>query len=98
MPILLGGFGFYGAIFLSSYLGIDIQYAWVGLAILCAVVVWWLTYRGIALSTRAGVVLGVIEIAIFLLISTLLIVNAPAEHARASSSPATTASCRRSRG
>ena len=35
-----------------------------------------LTYRGIALSTRTGVVLGVIEIGIFLLISTLLIVNA----------------------
>jgi amino acid transporter len=76
MPILLGGFGFYGAIFLSSYLGIDIQYAWVGLAVLCAVIVWYLTYRGIALSTRAGIVLGVIEVAIFLLISALLIVNA----------------------
>ena len=77
MPILLGGFGFYGAIFLSSYLGIDIQYAWVGLAILCAAIVWYLTYRGVALSTRTGVVLGIIEIAIFLLISALLIVNAP---------------------
>jgi amino acid transporter len=77
MPILLGGFGFYGAIFLSSYLGIDIPYAWIGLALVCAAVVWFLTYRGIALSTRAGVVLGVIEIVIFLLISALLIVNAP---------------------
>src|SRR5918994_3913802 len=76
MPLLLGGFGFYGAIFLSSYLSIDFEYAWIALAILCGLVVWWLTYRGIALSTRAGVVLGVIEIAIFLLISTLLIVNA----------------------
>ena len=35
-----------------------------------------LTYRGVGLSTRAGLVLGIIEIAIFLLISTLLIVNA----------------------
>jgi amino acid transporter len=77
MPILLGGFGFYGAIFLSSYLGIDIPNAWIGLAVLCAAVVWFLTYRGIALSTRTGVVLGVIEIVIFLLISALLIVNAP---------------------
>jgi amino acid transporter len=77
MPILLGGFGFYGAIFLSSYLGIDIQYAWVGLAALCAVIVWYLIYRGITLSTRAGVVLGVIEVAIFLLVSALLILNAP---------------------
>jgi amino acid transporter len=76
MPLLLGGFGFYGAIFLSSYLGIDIQYAWIGLAVLCGVLVWWLTYRGVALSTRAGLVLGIVEIAIFLLISALLIVNA----------------------
>jgi amino acid transporter len=76
MPLLLGGFGFYGAIFLSSYLGIDIEFAWVGLAILCGLLVWWLTYRGVAVSTRTGVVLGVIEIVIFLLISTLLIVNA----------------------
>ena len=76
MPLLLGGFGFYGAIFLSAYLGIDFEFAWVALAILCGLVVWWLTYRGVGLSTRAGVVLGVIEIGIFLLISTLLIVNA----------------------
>ncbi len=76
MPLLLGGFGFYGAIFFSSYLGIDFEYAWVALAILCGLLVWWLTYRGVGLSTRTGIVLGVIEIAIFLLISTLLIVNA----------------------
>ncbi len=76
MPLLLGGFGFYGAIFLSTYLGIEFELAWVALAILCGLIVWWLTYRGVGLSTRAGVVLGAIEIGIFLLISALLIVNA----------------------
>ncbi len=76
MPLLLGGFGFYGAIFLSAYLNIQFEIAWIVLAILCGLVVWWLNYRGIGLSSRAGVVLGVIEIAIFLLISALLIVNA----------------------
>ena len=76
MPLLLGGFGFYGAIFLSSYLGIDFSYAWLGLAVLCGLVVWALTYRGVAISTRTGLVLGVVEIAIFLLISLLLIANA----------------------
>ena len=76
MPILLGGFGFYGAIFLSTYLSIDFESAWIVLALLCAAVVWFLNYRGIALSTRTGVALGLIEIAIFLLISALLIVNA----------------------
>jgi len=76
MPLLLGGFGFYGAIFLSTYLGIDFSYAWLGLAVLCGLVVWWLTYRGVGISTRVGLILGVIEIAIFLLISLLLIANA----------------------
>jgi amino acid transporter len=76
MPLLLGGFGFYGAIFFSSYLGIDFGAAWLVLAVLCGLAVWWLTYRGIGLSTRTGLVLGVIEIAIFLLISVLLIANA----------------------
>jgi amino acid transporter len=76
MPLLLGGFGFYGAIFLSAYLGVSFDLAWVVLAVLCGLVVWFLTYRGIGLSTRAGVVLGIIEIAIFLVISLLLIVNA----------------------
>jgi amino acid transporter len=77
MPLLLGGFGFYGAIFLSTYLHVDFQYAWFGLAVLCGLVVWFLTYRGVGISTRTGVVLGTIEIVIFLLISALLIVNAP---------------------
>jgi amino acid transporter len=76
MPLLLGGFGFYGAIFLSAYLGIEFELAWVGLAILCGLLVWWLNYKGIGLSTRTGLVLGVIEIGIFLLISALLIANA----------------------
>ena len=76
MPLLLGGFGFYGAIFLSSYLNINFEYAWIGLAVLCGLVVWFLTYRGIGISTRTGIVLGVIEIVIFLLVSALLIVNA----------------------
>jgi len=76
MPILLGGFGFYGAIFLSTYLNIEFELAWIFLALLCGLVVWFLIYRGIALSTRTGVLLGAIEIGIFLLISALLIVNA----------------------
>jgi amino acid transporter len=76
MPLLLGGFGFYGAIFLSAYLGIEFELAWVGLAILCGLLVWWLNYKGIGLSTRTGLVLGIIEIGIFLLISALLIANA----------------------
>jgi amino acid transporter len=43
---------------------------------LCGLLAWWLTYRGIQLSTRVGVILGIIEIVIFLIVSALLIVNA----------------------
>ncbi|HEX6655229.1 MAG TPA: APC family permease [Candidatus Limnocylindria bacterium] len=77
-PILLAAFGFYGAVFLSTYLnvGLDFTVMWVLLAIVCGVVLWWLLLRGVSISTRTGVVLGVIEIAIFLFISALLIINA----------------------
>jgi amino acid transporter len=77
-PILLAAFGFYGAIFLSTYLhvGGDFKYLWVVLAIACGLLLWWLIYSGITLSARAGVVLGIIEIVIFVFISALLIVNA----------------------
>jgi amino acid transporter len=46
------------------------------LTIVCGVLVWWLVYRGISISTRVGVALGLIEIGIFLLVSLLLIINA----------------------
>lgn len=77
-PILLGAFGLYGGIFLSTYLGIggDFQYTWVVLAVLCGIVLWWLVYSGIQISTRTGIVLGLIEMGIFVLISALLIVKA----------------------
>ena len=77
-PILLAAFGFFGANFLTTYLhiGEGFTYLWVVLAILCGLLLWWLIYSGISLSTRAGIVLGAIEIAIFLFISLLLIINA----------------------
>ena len=77
-PILLASFGFFGATFLQTYLhiGEGFTYLWVVLAVVCGVLLWWLIYSGVQLSTRAGVVLGGIEIAIFVFISLLLIVNA----------------------
>jgi amino acid transporter len=77
-PILLAAFGFYGAVFLSTYLnvGLDFTVMWVALAILCGVLLWWLITRGVSISTRTGVVLGIIEIAIFVFISLLLVANA----------------------
>lgn len=77
-PILLAAFGFFGAVFLSTYLGIggDFEYMWIVLAVLCGLILWWLIYSGISLSMRAGLILGVIEIGIFVFVSALLIVNA----------------------
>ncbi|HEX3220511.1 MAG TPA: APC family permease [Candidatus Limnocylindria bacterium] len=79
-PILLAAFGFFGALFLSQYLNIggDFQYLWIVMAVLCGLVLWWLIYSGVQLSTRTGLVLGVIEIGIFLFISLLLIAKAGA--------------------
>jgi amino acid transporter len=77
-PILLAAFGFFGAVFLSTYLGIggDFEYMWIVLGVACGLVLWWLIYSGVTISTRTGLVLGVIEMAIFVFISVLLVVNA----------------------
>ena len=73
---LFGAFGFFGASFITELTGFSNDYLWLVLAVLCGLVVWFLTYRGIEISTRTGVVLGSIEIAIFLVVSVLLIANA----------------------
>jgi amino acid transporter len=52
------------------------DYLWLVLAVVCGLIVWFLTYRGIEISTRTGVVLGIIEIVIFLGVSLLLLLNA----------------------
>jgi amino acid transporter len=77
-PILLAAFGFFGAVFLSTYLhfGGDFAYMWIVLAVVCGLLLWWLIYSGVQLSTRAGLILGAIEMSIFVLISVLLIANA----------------------
>jgi amino acid transporter len=77
-PILLAAFGFFGATFLQTYLhiGEGFTYLWVVLAILCGVLLWWLISSGIGISTRTGVILGAIEIGIFVFISALLIFKA----------------------
>ena len=77
-PILLAAFGFFGAVFLATYLniGADFQYMWIVLALVCGALLWWLIYSGVQLSTRAGIVLGIVEMSIFVLISVLLIARA----------------------
>jgi amino acid transporter len=74
-PALFAAFGLYLSILLG-YAGIENEYLWIIGALACAAVVWFLNYRGISFSTRAGVILGIIEIAIFLFIPLILVINA----------------------
>jgi amino acid transporter len=73
---LYASFGLFGAAFITTLTGYTHEYLWLPLAVLCGLVVWLLVYRGISLSTRVGVALGLIEIGIFVLVSALLVVNA----------------------
>ena len=73
---LYASFGFYAADFIHTITGFSWDLAWLPLAVLCGVLVWWLVYRGVAISTRVGVALGLIEIGIFVVVSLLLVVNA----------------------
>jgi amino acid transporter len=73
---LFASFGLFGAALITTLTGYSNDLLWLPLAVACGIVVWWLVYRGITISTRVGVALGLIEIAIFVIVSTLLIVNA----------------------
>jgi amino acid transporter len=73
---LYASFGLFGAAFITTLTGFTNDLLWLPLAVLCGLVVWFLVYRGISISTRVGVALGLIEISIFLIVSLLLVVNA----------------------
>jgi amino acid transporter len=75
-PALYASFGLFGAALITTITGFSADLLWLPLAVLCGLVVWWLVYRGIALSTRVGIGLGLIEIAIFVVVSALLVINA----------------------
>src|SRR4051812_38839551 len=62
---LYASFGFFGAALITNLTGYSNDLLWLPLAVLCGIVVWWLVYRGVTVSTRVGVILGLIEIAIF---------------------------------
>jgi amino acid transporter len=73
---LYASFGFFGANFITTLTGFQADWLWIVLALLCGAIVWYLVYRGVSISTRVGVALGLIEIGIFVAVSLLLIVNA----------------------
>jgi amino acid transporter len=60
---------------LNSHFGWP-TWLWAPFVVVAGVIVWVLTYRGIKLSTRAGVALGTFEIVVFLALAVTLVVAA----------------------
>src|SRR5437879_8406700 len=73
---LYASFGCFASDFIHTISGFSNDLAWLPLAVICGAIVWYLVYRGIAISTRVGVALGLIEISIFVAVSLLLVINA----------------------
>ena len=74
-PLLYLVFGNELAANLKSHFGWPYE-LWIPFAIAAGLIVWFLTYRGIRLSTEAGVALGAFEIVVFLALAITLIVAA----------------------
>jgi amino acid transporter len=74
-PLLFLIFGNVLSANLNSHFGTP-TWLWAPLVLVAAAVVWFMTYRGIRLSTEAGVALGVFEIGVFVLVAAVLIVAA----------------------
>ena len=74
-PLLFLIFGNVISANLNAHFGTP-TWLWAPLALAAAALVWYLTYRGIRLSTGTGVGLGVFEIAVFVLVAIVLIVTA----------------------
>src|SRR6202171_3178063 len=74
-PLLYLIFGNVISVFLNSHFGTP-TWLWAPLAALAGVGVWALVYRGVRISTEAGVVLGAFEIVVFLALAITLIIAA----------------------
>ena len=74
-PLLFLIFGNVLSANLNAHFGTP-TWLWIPLVLVAAAVVWFLTYRGIRLSTGTGVVLGLFEIAVFVLVAVVLIAAA----------------------
>jgi amino acid transporter len=71
-PLLFLIFGNVLSANLNTHFGTP-TWLWAPLVLVAAVIVWALTYRGIRLSTEAGVALGMFEIAVFVVVAVILI-------------------------
>src|SRR5438132_4217127 len=74
-PLLYLIFGNELAANLNSHFGWPL-WLWAPFAVVAGLIVWFLTYRGIRLSTRTGVALGSFEIIVFLALALTLVIAA----------------------
>src|SRR5256714_634463 len=87
-PLLYLIFGNVISVYLNSHFNTP-TWLWAPLAVLAGVIVWVLVYRGIRISTEAGVALGAFEIVVFLALAITLIIAAGSNNTLSVFSPNT---------
>lgn len=87
-PLLYLIFGNVIAVFLTNHFGTP-AWLWAPFAAAAGIGVWFLVYRGVRISTEAGVILGAFEIVVFLALAITLIVSAGSNNTLSVFSPTT---------
>jgi len=87
-PLLYLIFGNVLSVYLNSHFNTP-TWLWAPLAALAGAIVWVLVYRGIRISTEAGVALGAFEIVVFLALAVTLIIAAGSNNTLSVFSPGT---------
>ena len=87
-PLLYLIFGNVIAVFLTSHFNTP-TWLWAPFAAICGIGTWVLVYRGVRISTQAGVILGAFEIVVFLALAITLIVSAGSNNTLSVFSPTT---------
>jgi amino acid transporter len=87
-PLLYLIFGNVISGFLNSHFGTP-TWLWAPLAAIAGIGVWVLVYRGVRISTRAGVLMGAFEIVVFLALAITLIISAGSHNTLSVFSPNT---------
>ena len=87
-PLLYLIFGNVIAVFLTNHFGTP-AWLWAPFAAAAGIGVWFLVYRGVRISTEAGVILGAFEIVVFLALAITLIASAGSNNTLCVFSPTT---------
>jgi len=87
-PLLYLIFGNVISVFLNNHFGTP-TWLWAPFAALAGIGVWALVYRGVRISTEAGVILGAFEIVVFLALAITLIIAAGSNNTLSVFSPNT---------